>query len=268
VGTSVEKQGASKVMTASSPLRSKPLRNPGQGLDEELQDLWYDKALSYYFMTSLVIILAGLEWFAYLRHLPRQPIALTIVAVVFATFSTFRLWQLKRKSKRLKLGRDGERAVGQFLEGLRVTGARIFHDVPAEGFNLDHVVIAPQGIYVVETKTWSKPFPKAQVTFDGEGVLVNGRPPDRNPVVQVRAEVDWLRRNLEGSTGKRLPIRGVIVFPGWWVAPMTAETRSEVWVLEPKALPGFIEHEPRVLPDSDVALAAYHLGRYVRTKGT
>jgi hypothetical protein len=29
-----------------------------------------------------------------------------------------------------------------------------------------------------------------------------------------------------------------------------------VWVLEPKGLPSFIEREPRLLSDSDVALAA------------
>jgi hypothetical protein len=46
---------------------------------------------------------------------------------------------------------------------------------------------------------------------------------------------------------------------------MTAEAKRDIWVLEPKALPSFIEHEPRRLSDSDVTLAAFHLGRYVRT---
>ncbi len=38
------------------------------------------------------------------------------------------------------------------------------------------------------------------------------------------------------------------------------------WVLEPKALLAFIENERTRVPDSDVALAAYHLSRYVWAK--
>jgi hypothetical protein len=252
-------------MAKRSPLKGKPLRNPGQGLDEELQRLWDDRAAPYYFIPVFLCGLAALEWFAYLRNMPRQPVIYTIAAVISVVFGGLHLWQFRKQAQRLKLGRDGERAVGQFLERLRIDGARIFHDVPADGFNLDHVVIAPQGLFVIETKTWSKPSANAKIEFDGTRILANGHAPSRDPVAQVRAEVDWLRRTLEESTGKRLPVRGVVVFPGWFVEPATLEAKRDVWVLEPKALPSFIEHEARVLPDSDVALAAFHLGRYVRT---
>lgn len=252
-------------MASKSPLKGRPLRNPGQGLDEELQRLWDDRASTYFWFAAVFVLLAGMEWLAYLREAPRQPVTFTVVAIAISLYSGLRLMQLSRLSKRLKLGRDGERAVGQFLEGLRVHGARIFHDVPAEGFNLDHVVIARQGVFVVETKTWSKPHPDARVSFDGAKLLANGRPPDRDPVAQVQAEVSWLRRTLEESTGKSLPVRGVVVFPGWFVEPMPPEIKREVWVLEPKALPAFIEQEETSIVDADVALAAYHLSRYVRS---
>jgi len=42
--------------------------------------------------------------------------------------------------------------------------------------------------------------------------------------------------------------------------------RGKVWVLEPKALPSFIEQEPKTIPPADVALAAFHLSRYVRSE--
>ena len=38
------------------------------------------------------------------------------------------------------------------------------------------------------------------------------------------------------------------------------------WVLEPKALPKFIECEPEQFAAEDVRLAAYHLSWYVRAK--
>jgi hypothetical protein len=59
-------------------------------------------------------------------------------------------------------------------------------------------------------------------------------------------------------------VRGVVVFPGWFVEQRSP--RSAVWVLEPKALPGFIEKEPSTLAQADVALAAYHLSRYIRSE--
>ncbi len=170
---------------------------------------------------------------------------------------------VRKKLKELRLGRDGERAVGQFLERFNDGRGRVFHDIPAEDFNLDHVVISTHGIYAIETKTWSKPWPKATITVDGEQLLAAGKKPDRNPIDQAAASARWLEWLLEESTGKHFKVRGVVVFPSWYV-----EQRSpcgKVWVLEPKALPGFINQEPESIIASDVALAASHLSRYVRS---
>jgi hypothetical protein len=43
----------------------------------------------------------------------------------------------------LRLAAEDEKAVGQFLEGLRERGYRVFHDVVGDGFNVDHVRIGP-----------------------------------------------------------------------------------------------------------------------------
>ena len=37
-------------------------------------------------------------------------------------------------------------------------------------------------------------------------------------------------------------------------------------MLEPKTLPGFIGNAPAMIAPSDVALAAFHLSRYVRSE--
>jgi hypothetical protein len=71
---------------------------------------------------------------------------------------------------------------------------------------------------------------------------------------------------LAETTGKKLPVRAAIVFPGWFVEPSGDAKRLGVWGLEPKALLAFIENEPVRLSDADVALAAYHLSRYVRAE--
>jgi len=179
-------------------------------------------------------------------------------------YAGWRFFVIRRKVRSLRQGRDGERAVGQFLERLRDDGGQVFHDIPGEGFNLDHVVISTHGVYAIETKTWSKPWPQAKVVVEGDALSVAGQVPDRSPIVQATAASRWLVNELKKSTGKRFFVRGVVVFPGWFV-----EQRGpcgDVWVLEPKALPAFIDNAPVMISAPDVALAAYHLSRYVRSE--
>lgn len=254
------------VSKALSPLKGKPLRNPGQSVDEALRDLVDDKLLPYFFLPMFFWLIAGLEWLAVARQLPRQPVLYALTAAILTAWGAVRILQLRKRVKALKQGRDGERVVGQFLDGLREDGARIFHDIPGENFNLDHVVISQHGIFVVETKTFSKPNPNSQITIAGEHLLVAGRKMDRDAIQQVRAQVSWLTRVLEESTGKRLPIKGAVVFPGWFVEPPPSGSKLDIWVLEPKALPAFIEQQPMRLTATDVSLAAYHLSRYIRSK--
>lgn len=59
-------------------------------------------------------------------------------------------------------------------------------------------------------------------------------------------------------------VRGALVYPGWFVDPSLKNAFEDLWVLEPKALPDFIERESIRLSDADVALASYHLSRYIR----
>jgi hypothetical protein len=256
-------------MSGQSPLKAKPLRLPGESLDREIDHWVTDTAVEYYLAAALLCSLAAMEWFGYLTHSPRRPVLFSIMAAVAVSVTIWRLCEIRRRVQQLKLGRDGERVVGQFLERLRDGGGQVFHDVPGRGFNLDHVVISPHGLYAVETKTLRKPWPKATILVEGDSLRVAGRIPDRDPIALVNGAARWLECLLEESTGKRFAVRGVVVFPGWFVEQRSV--RGPVWVLEPKMLPGFIEQEPVTVKPADVALAAFHLSRYGRSeaeKGT
>ena len=161
--------------------------------------------------------------------------------------------------------RDGEKAVGQFLECLRESGYRVFHDVVGGSFNVDHMLIGPAGIFTIETKTHSKPIRgKATVIFDGDKISVNGSAPDRDPVTQAKAQASWLRQLLIESTGRKFHVTAVISYPGWFVENKTSR-EAEVWVIEPKMLPGFLDHEPARLSTDNVNLASFHLSRFIRS---
>jgi hypothetical protein len=215
-------------------------------------------------MTLIMVMWAGLEWLRYFLPTQPNPWINTTIAVLAGTYS---LWQFRKfwpQIKAMKLAEEGEKAVGQFLEGLRGFGYQVFHDVVGPSFNVDHVIIGPGGVFTVETKTWKKPRKGSpKVVFDGERLTAGGFPPERNPVVQAKAQADWLGSILEQSTGRKFKARPVILFPGWWVEA-TKGSQRDLWVLEPKALPAFLEHQEDRLSPEDVKLAAFHLSRYIR----
>jgi hypothetical protein len=252
-------------MKMISPLKDKPLRTPGQSVDEEMQEILTDKLFEYLLFPMLFWLFAGIELLAQWRHMPRIPGWYAAAATLFTVWGGWKILPLKKRIRAMKLGRDGERAVGQFLEELRKDGARVFHDIPGDNFNLDHVVITDRGIFVVETKTHSKPSSDARVTLVNGELRVAGHKLDRDPIQQVQAQISWLTRTLEESTGKRFPVLGALVFPSWFVDPALKNAFENIWVLEPKALPAFINHEPVRIRQEDVMLASYHLSRYVRT---
>ena len=79
----------------------------------------------------------------------------------------------------------------------------MFHDVVGAGFNVDHVLIGPAGIFTVETKTWSKPLKGSpEIVYDGQTIRVGQHSPDRDPIAQAKAQAGWLRTLLLESTGR------------------------------------------------------------------
>ncbi len=251
-----------------SPLKAKPLRNPGQTLDEAFDSLLNDRLLPYLLLPAMLWVIALDDWIGRWVTVRRGPLLYGSAAVGLTAWSAWRIRDLRRVAANIKLGRDGEKAVGQFLEGLRVSGARVFHDIPADGFNLDHVVISDRGVFAIETKTWRKPRPGASISVRDGRLYRDHRPVKVNPIEQAAAQAAWLRQLLKEFTGKNFPVRPVLVFPGWFVEPIDPETIGRVWVLEPKALPEFIEREPESIAPSDVAMVAFHLSRYIRLHGS
>jgi hypothetical protein len=188
------------------------------------------------------------------------------VAIIGSGYCFVRIRRYKHQIRVLKQGRDGEKAVGQYLDVLREKGYRVFHDVVGEGFNIDHVLIGENGIFSIETKTISKPVRgQAEVSYDGENVTINGLVPDRNPVLQAKAQSTWLHNLIKESTGRTVTVKPVLLYPGWFVSKQPKG--AQVWVLNPKSLPAFLEHENGGLSPEDVNLVAYHLSRYIRGLG-
>jgi hypothetical protein len=219
-----------------SPLKPKPRRLPGQSLDEAIETLFWDELGPPLLFAFTLAILAGFEWLTALTRVPPKPWLFTGFAAAASLYAAQKFARLRSRFRRLVLGRDGERVVAEELEKLRADGADVIHDVPAPGFNIDHVVLSRRGFYAIETKTWSKPQTgEARIHLTQTGIVANGRRPGRDPIAQAQAAAKWLTRFLEDSTGKRFAVRGAVLFPGWFIERMSPSWRRSPelpWVLE------------------------------------
>lgn len=118
-----------------------------------------------------------------------------------------------------RLGALGEQVVGRELDKLIARDCQVFHDVPFEGWNIDHIVVSPVGVFAVETKTWRKP-PKggdleAEVILDGNALVRPGKLPDREPQEQAARNARTLSRWIADAAGERVTVVPVVALPGW-----------------------------------------------------
>lgn len=248
-----------------SPLdRSPPLRVAGQSLDHEIQDVTYDHVFAPLMMALMAVLLAALEWWRYFNDLKPNPVAYSIAAVLACVYAAVKIYRNRGRLQRLKQGRDGERAVAEHLEWFRAHDFVVMHDVPNGDANVDHVLIGPQGVFSIETKTLSKPLRgPCRITVEAGVVRANGRALDRDPLIQAKAQAGWLKAFLAESQFNAA-VQPVVVFPGWFVEPFDMKLAG-AWVLEIKALKSFVLNKPSRHSLEEVKAMASALRSHVRS---
>ena len=245
--------------------RAAPLRVAGQSLEDEIWNVEYDHVLSPILLALFMVVIACLEWWRYLLNKLPNPWVFTGVAVLVCIYAVYRVVRIRRRLHQLRLGRDGERAVAQYLEWFRTAGFFVFHDVPSGDANVDHVLIGPKGVFTIETKTWSKPQRgECKITVVDGIISANGREMDRDPLVQAKAQAGWLRQFFAESKFNTF-VQPVVVFPGWFVERFDMK-KAGAWVLEVKALDKFVENEPDRLAREEVKAMASALTSYIRNQ--
>lgn len=144
-----------------------------------------------------------------------------IAFLVMAGWAVRRIVHHGNLRRNALLGLKGELYTAQEINRLVGQGCTVLHDVPGDGFNLDHVVIGPRGVFVVETKMFRKPKGspggKAHVVeYNGE-TLIFPHCSTREPLEQARREAQWLSRLISNALNH--PVRAVptVALPGWFI---------------------------------------------------
>lgn len=245
-----------------SPLKDTPLPEPGDSLQFMLLELIV-KIVAWTLFPILLWGLAVGEWWDQVFKSPPAPWHATFLAVIGTGICVWQVRRLWGGFRRIKLGIDGERAIGQRIENLRVDGYSVFHDLCEEEWNVDHVLVGPGGVFAIETKTVSKPNDRnAVITYDGTRVLIDGHEPERDPLVQAKAVARHVRKIIREQTGQEIAVQAVVLYPGWFVKCNVPH--PEVCVQNDVYFVGGMGFRSQVLDETTIELVVAGLERYQR----
>jgi hypothetical protein len=243
-----------------SPVKNESTRQPGESSGQQINTLGNIK-LIWILFPCFFLVMAILEWIQFLMATPSSPLVPTVLTLLAVIFSWWKISQINEEVKRRELGLEGEREVADELENLMRKDCYVYHDLQGEStngnkFNVDHVVVSTYGIYVIETKAYSKPRSgRPQIDFDGSRVTLAGKLPDAKPIQQADNNATWLQNQIrENTSGKTFPVKAIVVFPGWLVPADQIKNGDRVWVMNPNYLKPTITNARMTIIPTDVEL--------------
>jgi FlaA1/EpsC-like NDP-sugar epimerase len=111
----------------------------------------------------------------------------------------------ERERMLFRKGAIGEAIIGRVLEELSDDYV-VLNDVGTEFGNVNHVVVGPTGVYVIEAKDW-----KGVVEADGNGdLLLNGKPAKRAAVMKLVSTCATTRQQIKALSGNEPLIQAVL----------------------------------------------------------
>ncbi len=114
----------------------------------------------------------------------------------------------------------------------------VVNDVSKRFANIDHVVIGPTGVYVVDAKYW-----RGTVEANGQGdLMLNGQALDKPAVKSLLGSVMDFQSKLKALTDTDHFVRGLMVFPNAYVEANFGSTR-EIHCLRSERLIDYLSNE-------------------------
>ena len=201
------------------------LRSPGQSLLKKIDFLNEDISayVVYLFLTPIFVYATYISHLYFNKKAPSLLVLVLLGAFLLGliVYSLYKLTGLLSQRRMMRLGYDGEIAVGQELNQLLRDGYYVYHDFFADKFNIDHIVVGEKGVFAIETKARSKPNTDerqkdATVEYNGRALLFP-KWTDTETIVQAERQASWLSKWLGSAVGEPLAVKAVVALPGWFV---------------------------------------------------
>lgn len=233
-------------------------RLPGQSLREEWARLVDDHLPFYVFGPLVLWSVAFVELLHEWRHLPPMPTFWLCLAIAGTGWAVIGFLRLMPNARKLLRGERGELKMAEVLEELSGEGYRVFHDIVRDGFNIDHVVVGPGGVFAIETKFRSG---RGEITFrNGEGLFIDGVLEEKDSLKQARAHAAEMNRLIQEHCGRFEWVRPLVVFVGNWRVRNDWQT-TDTRVFTPLQAVRYIAEQQPALMREEIRLIASHLER-------
>ena len=191
---------------------------------------------------------------------------------LFAICISFAVWKfikIKREVRTWRLGENGEQYVGQTLEkDMRPLGYDVFHDVVIKKgkrqFNLDHVLIGPNGVYVVETKAWRKAEKGSpEIEYKDGRLYKMGQEIKDDAVREVISLAKAANTLFFELTGRAYYVKPILVVAGWF-CKCGSRRDAQFLLLNEKQVATWVQKDtPQRVPDpKDLDLLRVKLEQY------
>ncbi len=230
-----------------SPFTDNFLRSPGQSLLEQLNVINGEISLNFLYVVTIPILFYATHisqsYFGGTDETQSRILATLITGILFSAFFIFKLVKMLNLKKIIQLGYEGEVETGQRLNEMMLEGIHVYHDFPANGFNIDHIVVGVHGVFAVETKARSKPTTNdrtadARVTYDGKSLNFPSWT-DTKTIDQARRQAAWLSKWCSSAVGEKVSVQPIVSLPGWFVKRTTPT--DGMFVINPKAFQSIIK---------------------------
>lgn len=226
-----------------NPLTENLLRLPAESLTERFQDQAFD-LMEVLFLSLAIPSIVLLTLFATWIDMEKVQVNFISVFGVVAilgviTWATRRMLNVIRELRATRAGIEGEMATAQLLTPLLAKGWKLFHDIPGQRGNIDHVLVGPGGVFAIETKFRSKPLSVkglegATARYDGQAIhFPNSK--ETLPLQQAAAVSKELATTLSGKLGEPVSVSPVVALPGWFVTVSCKPAPGLVAVINPKS---------------------------------
>lgn len=252
------------------PFTQRLLRSPGQSLLKEIESI--NQEVTVYAVTLFIAPVCAYAFYISSMYFKDQSgtlggaVLMGVIFLGFVSYNSYKLTGLLRRRRLLRLGYDGEVAVGQELSQLLRDGYHVFHDFPADKFNIDHIVVGSKGVFAVETKARSKPNlgrgrEDATVEYTGR-VLHFPKWTDTQIIEQAERQADWLSEWIGSAIGEPVAARAIVALPGWFVKRTSIDG---IPVVNPKQFQSLFEHiKPRTLSEEAIRRIVHQLDQECR----
>jgi hypothetical protein len=154
-------------------------------------------------------------------------------------------------------GANGERALGKLLDPLRDEGLAVLHDrrIPGSKANIDHLVVAPCGVFVVDAKNYKGRVEKRDRGFFSKDyhLYVGGR--DKTALVAgMTKQTQAVRAVLDGEDATVRICKTICFVDADWSLLTRPIEIDDVHVVWPRALGKLIRAEGTLSRDEIVRI--------------